>query len=75
MKSEDLTSPHIRLLFTDLSGIRHKGVYNELLKVFIEKIDHESSEEVGISYPVETISEWEYEDDQESSDPDIIEIL
>ena len=75
MKSTDLPSPHIPLLFTDETGIQHKGFYNHVLKVFVEKVDQESSEDVGISYSVEKIIEWEYEDDQESSDPDIIEIL
>ncbi len=75
MKSSDLPSPHISLLFTDLSGTRHQGFYNQLLNVFVEKVGQETSEEIGISYPVENILEWEYEDDQESSDPDIIEIL
>lgn len=40
-----------------------------------KKVGQETSEEIGISYPVENILEWEYVDDQESSDPDIIEIL
>ncbi|MCF2444807.1 hypothetical protein L0657_12635 [Dyadobacter sp. CY345] len=75
MKSSDIPSPHIPLLFTDLNGTRHKGFYNQLLNVYVEKIDQETSEEIGISYPIESVLEWEYEDDQESSDPDIIEIL
>ena len=75
MKNTDLPSPHIPILFTDLSGIQHKGFYNELLKAFVERIGEEPSEEVGISYSTDGVAEWEYEDDRESSDADIMEIL
>lgn len=75
MKSTDFPVPHIPLLFTDLTGIQHKGFYNEVLKAFVERIDEAPTEEVGVSYAIENVSEWEYEDDQETSDADIMEIL
>ena len=75
MKNTDLPASRIPLLFTDLSGIRHKGFSTEILKAFVERIDEASSDEVGVSYAVDNVAEWEYEDDQESSDADIMEIL
>jgi len=75
MKYTDLPSPHIPLLFTDRDAIQHRGVYNDVLNAFIEKMDTEFAEETGISYPPDKIAAWEYQDDQETSDPDILEIL
>ncbi|MDQ6477545.1 hypothetical protein [Dyadobacter sp. LHD-138] len=75
MKSTDLPSPNVPLLFTGHDGIQHNGFYNGLLKVFVERVGDETSGEVGVTFTLDNIREWEYQDDQESSDADILEIL
>lgn len=75
MKNTDLPSPNVPLLFTGHDGIQHNGFYNGLLKAFVERVWDETSEEIGVTFTLENIREWEYQDDQESSDADILEIL
>ncbi len=75
MENTNLPSDHVAILFTDQSGISHEGIYHSAIHAFIEKIGDEGPEDSGISYTAEEIREWEYLDDQTSSDPDIIDIL
>lgn len=75
MENTNLPSDHIPILFTDLSGISHEGIYNSAIHAFVEKIGDEGPEDSGISYSADEIKDWEYLDDQESYDPDIMNIL
>lgn len=75
MENTNLPSDHLPILFTDLSGISHEGIYNSAIHAFVEKIGDEGPEDSGISYSAEEIKEWEYLDDQESTDADIMVIL
>lgn len=75
MINTDLPSDHIPVVFTDKDGVQHRGIYNERLKAFIERVGEETIEDAGITYSIENIAYWEYEDDEESSDPDILDIL
>ncbi|MEO6684584.1 MAG: hypothetical protein ABIN24_01410 [Dyadobacter sp.] len=75
MENTNLPSDHIPILFRDLSGISHKGIYNSAIHAFVEKIGDEGPEDSGISYAAEEITSWEYLDDQESTDADIMVIL
>lgn len=75
MENRNLPSDHVLILFTDHSGISHEGIFNSAIHAFVEKIGDEGPEDSGISYAVEEVREWEYLDDQESSDPDVMNIL
>jgi hypothetical protein len=75
MKNTDLPAPNVPLLFTGHDGVQHTGFYNRSLNVFVESLEEENSAEVGVTFTLDNIREWEYQDDQESSDADIIEIL
>lgn len=75
MENTNLPSDHLPILFTDQSGISHEGIYNSAIHAFVEKIGDEGPEDSGISYSAEEIKEWEYLDDQESTDADIMVIL
>ena len=75
MENRNLPTDHIPVLFTDTNGISHEGIYNSALNAFVEKTGDEGPEDSGISYLHEEISEWEYLDDQQSSDPDLMIIL
>lgn len=75
MKNTDLPAPNILLLFTDHDGVQHTGFYNGFLRVFVKRLGAGNSAEAGVTFAPEDIRAWEYQDDQESSDADILEIL
>ena len=75
MENTNLPSDHLPILFTDLTGISHEGIYNSAIHAFVEKIGDEGPEDPGNLYPEDDITTWEYLDQRRSPDADFMVIL
>ncbi|MCF0048482.1 hypothetical protein MUK70_01030 [Dyadobacter chenwenxiniae] len=60
METRKLPEDNAQVSFTDLQGIRRKGIYNAKLHGFQEDIDQEIPKESQFAYPEGDIDTWEY---------------
>ena len=80
MENISMPSDHSKVIFTDLKGSRHVGVYREILHSFVE-VDAGEREvkledmELANVYPAEEIASWDYVEKDKNPDSDIMVIL
>ena len=80
MEKISMPSDHSKVIFVDQKGLRHTGVYRQILNSFVD-VDKDEGEvelenlELADIYPEDEITSWDYVEKDKNPDSDIMVIL
>ncbi|MDQ6480299.1 hypothetical protein [Dyadobacter sp. LHD-138] len=71
MENISMPADHKQVRFKDRNGVRHEGIYREVLKAFVDTEGGKDPEDTSNIYPEHKIVDWEYLHKDKNPDSDI----